>query len=135
MSRNNYMDELEFIVEQRTNELKKESKRLAVTLASIGDGVVTIDRKGAILYMNPAAESLTDLSNKNISGKPVDQILRSVDPNTGEQCPLLEFKAGSCINTINQNAKLILKNDAGLLDVNKTVADIADGDGNVHGTD
>ncbi len=49
------------IVQRRVfaDALQLEKERAQITLESIGDGVITIDVAGAIVYMNPAAEGLT----------------------------------------------------------------------------
>ena len=51
-------------------EVEKEKEQLAVTLQSIGDGVITTDTKGKILIMNRVAENLTGWSQKEAAGKP-----------------------------------------------------------------
>jgi PAS domain-containing protein len=44
---------------QAANQLAAERERLAVTLRGIGDAVITTDREGRIVLMNPIAEDLT----------------------------------------------------------------------------
>ncbi|MFT4103562.1 MAG: EAL domain-containing protein [Burkholderiaceae bacterium] len=56
-----------------------EQKRATVTLQSIGDGVITTDRDGHILYLNPAAEQLTGWSNAQALGQPIDLVARFAD--------------------------------------------------------
>ncbi len=50
---------LEQVVEQRTAELAAEQERLATTLGSISEGVVTLDLEGRIIYMNKTAAEMT----------------------------------------------------------------------------
>jgi len=56
-------------------ELAAEKKSLAVTLGSIGDGVITTDLKGQIVVCNPAAASLTGWSEREAVGKPLKSVL------------------------------------------------------------
>ncbi|MEM8445533.1 PAS domain-containing protein, partial [Morganella morganii] len=42
------------------NALDAERERAQITLASIGDGVITADTQGGISYLNPAAEQMTN---------------------------------------------------------------------------
>ena len=56
-------------------ELAAEKKSLAVTLGSIGDGVITTDLKGQIVVCNPAAEALTGWSEREAVGKPLKSVL------------------------------------------------------------
>jgi PAS domain S-box-containing protein len=52
---------------------------LAVTLASIGDAVITTDRAGRITYLNNIAESLTGWAREDAIGQPLDAAFRIVD--------------------------------------------------------
>ncbi|MAB97781.1 MAG: PAS domain S-box protein [Pseudomonadaceae bacterium] len=61
--------------------LATEKERVQITLASIGDAVLTIDDAGNIDYMNPAAEQLTGWHGKNASGLALDKLL----PHAGTQ--------------------------------------------------
>ena len=70
--------ELETRVEARTRELAQISDGLAmekelfrITLASIGDGVITTDQNGRITYLNPSAEHLTGWRSAEVEGKPL----------------------------------------------------------------
>jgi len=48
--------------------------RMAATLRTIGDGVITVDEAGAVLLMNEAAETLTGLTLSATLAKPVQDI-------------------------------------------------------------
>src|SRR5947209_18266085 len=50
-------------------EIAAEKESLAVTLRSIGDGVITTDVEGRIIMVNPEAERLTGWSVKDALGK------------------------------------------------------------------
>ncbi len=54
--------------------LATEKERLAVTLRSIGDGVITIDTDGKVILVNKAAEQLTGFSLEEARGKPLNEI-------------------------------------------------------------
>lgn len=56
--------------------LAQESQRLAVTLKSIGDGVITVGLDGEILLLNPAAENILQLNSEEATGKPFAKIIR-----------------------------------------------------------
>jgi PAS domain S-box-containing protein len=59
---------------QTANTLAAEKERLAVTLRSIGDAVVTTDREAKILMMNPVAEKITGIPLSEAIGKPLNEI-------------------------------------------------------------
>lgn len=69
---------------QTEAELSNERERLAVTLRSITDGVITTDTYGNVTMINRMAEKLTGVSFKEASGKPIDQVYRIIDEQTRE---------------------------------------------------
>ncbi len=65
-------------------DLASEKEMLAVTLRSIGDGVITADISGTVLLLNKVAEDLTGRKNEEAAGCPLEEVLRLVDRKTGE---------------------------------------------------
>jgi len=63
-------------------ELSDEKERLAVTLRSIGDGVIATNIEGKIVLMNTIAETLTGWTQKGASGKSLTEVFHAVDGNT-----------------------------------------------------
>src|SRR5690606_8978323 len=68
---------------QVESQLHKERDLAQVTLASIGDGVITTDESGCVQYMNPVAERLTGWRAHEARGNPVSMIYRLVDEKSG----------------------------------------------------
>jgi PAS domain S-box-containing protein len=60
-----------------------ERERLAVTLQSIGDGVVATDTEGRVTTLNPVAQTLTGWSQAEAAGRPVGEVFRIVHEATG----------------------------------------------------
>ena len=58
--------------------LRLEKERLAVTLRSIGDGVIATDTHGLVRIMNPAAEALTGWPHDAALARPLDEIYRPI---------------------------------------------------------
>ncbi|HBE79191.1 MAG TPA: hypothetical protein DDW65_15675 [Firmicutes bacterium] len=98
-------DELEIRVKERTAELTKanatlqteiierkqvqknlaaEKEQLAVTLFSIGDGVITTDTEEGIVLMNPVAESLTGWTKEAASGRTISEVFQIINEKTSE---------------------------------------------------
>ena len=67
-------------------ELEAEREQLAVTLLSIGDGVITTDLEGRILLMNRVAESLTGWSQKEAMGQSLNDVFHIINEGTREPC-------------------------------------------------
>ena len=61
-----------------------ETSRLlqAVTLASIGDAVITTDARGHITFLNPEAERLTGWQNPEAVGLPLTTVFRIINEHT-----------------------------------------------------
>jgi len=70
--------------ERRKNEtlLAAEKERLAITLQSIGDGVITTDTEGRIVLMNSVAQYLTGWSEQAAFGKPLPEVFHIVHEKT-----------------------------------------------------
>lgn len=58
------------------------SQLQAVTLASIGDGVITTDLLGRVTYLNPQAERLTNWSNPQAKGRPLPTVFEVINEHT-----------------------------------------------------
>lgn len=126
--------ELEQRVIQRTKALAEEKELLAVTLASIGDGVISVDIQGNVVIMNPIAEHLTGWQLKNAKLKPVEEVFVTVD----------EFSRKNAKNPIycilNSDPKIEEKNHTILLSrngseyiISTNTAPIRDNRGNLIG--
>ncbi|GMT42786.1 MAG: hypothetical protein IEMM0002_1197 [bacterium] len=71
------------IERKRTDEaLAEEKERLAVTLRSIGDGVITTDINGKVVLMNRVAEKLTGLNQEEVTGKLFQKVFYIIDEST-----------------------------------------------------
>ena len=57
-------------------ELRASQERYAVTLASIGDGVITTDGQALVAFLNPVAERLTGWSEREAIGRSLEEVLR-----------------------------------------------------------
>lgn len=65
-------------------DLRMQKKWLEVTLASIGDAVITTDTHGRVTYMNPVAEAMTGWENRQAAGQPLDDVFVVVNEETHE---------------------------------------------------
>jgi PAS domain S-box-containing protein len=62
--------------------LASERERLAVTLRSIGDGVITTDTSNKIVLINKVAEELTGWDHKEAIGKQFTDVFNIINKNT-----------------------------------------------------
>ena len=63
--------------------LAQEKERAEVTLASIGDAVITTDEQGKVTYLNPVAEQLTGWPTVQAHGRALFGVIKLVDSATG----------------------------------------------------
>lgn len=77
-------------------ELARERERLAVTLRSIGEGVITTDTSGRVKLINRIAEELTGWPQEEGRGRHLDEIFTTIDEETGQPrtTPLSQLFAG-----------------------------------------
>ena len=66
--------EIERLVAEKTAELAIEKERAQVTLASIGDAVITTDAAGCVEYLNTVAEALTGWTRAEAHGRELVQV-------------------------------------------------------------
>jgi diguanylate cyclase (GGDEF)-like protein/PAS domain S-box-containing protein len=112
-------------------DLLRHREHLNVTLASIGDGVITTDRDNNISYLNPVAETLTGWSMKEAVGCPLFEVLKIVDFHTGEPMELLQVNDTYAGKPIFEGR--LVRQDRTEVDVQKTVAKIRDSNNYVIG--
>lgn len=74
-------EQARFLAErQRAEErLREQRERFKVTLASIGDGVLSTDNEGKVTFINPVAAALTGWSIEKALGQPIREIFRVID--------------------------------------------------------
>ena len=89
--------------------LATEKERLAVTLRSIGDGVITTDTEGRIVLMNRVAEEMTGWSQDEAIGKPFAEVFNIVNEKTRLRCesPVDKVLAKGTIIGIDNHTVLI----------------------------
>jgi len=91
--------------------LAEEKERLAVTLRSIGDGVITTDMHGRIVLINKVAEKLTGWRSDEAKGRPLTEVFNIVSEVTREPCgnPVDKVIAAGAIIGLANHTVLIAK--------------------------
>ena len=64
---------------------REQDQWMKATLQSIGDGLITTDRKGRITYVNGTAEVMTGTSRGVALGMALDEVLRIADEETPDR--------------------------------------------------
>lgn len=64
------------------NELKARESLFRTSLYSIGDALITTNRQGKIIHMNPVAEELTGWNETDAKGREIEEVFRIVNEET-----------------------------------------------------
>ena len=94
--------------------LDSEREQLAVTLRSIGDGVITTDLDGRVVLINRVTEQLTGWSLEEAVGQPVERIFNIIDEQTGEPCknPVTEVLTSGLSVELEKHTALISRDNS-----------------------
>ena len=119
---------------QFLDKLQKQRDLARITLASIGDGVITTDETGVVRYINPVAEKLTGWTLSEAKGLVITQIYRLQDEATREwiQNPVLSVLRHNREMRRHDHAMLVKRSGVGV-PVHDTAAPIRDRHGNLMG--
>jgi PAS domain S-box-containing protein len=116
--------------------LRAVSERLATTLNSIGDGVISTDLNGAVVSMNPVAERLTDwtLEEATAKGSSLLEILSLVRGDTGTKVenPVDHALREGVVVSLPKDTRLT-RRDGRVIPIADSCAPIRADDGTVRG--
>ena len=116
------------------NRAITSQRMYAVTLASIGDAVITTDARGWVTFLNPEAERLTGWKNMEAAGQPLLAVFRIINEET--RAPVEDpvekvFRTGSVVGLANHTV-LIARNGAECV-IDDSAAPIRQPDGTIMG--
>lgn len=107
-------------LKQAQQEAEEERERLCVTLQSIGDGVITTDVHGKIVFINRAAEQLTGWDNLDAVSKSSAEVFTIFNEKSGKKSP------NPVENVLQTGKRSVLSSDAVLYRKDGTKLSIAD---------
>jgi PAS domain S-box-containing protein len=133
--------ELEWRVHERTAELAQanaslryEREMLHITLASIGDAVITTDVEGRVTFLNPVAQTLTAWQAEEGKGQPLETVFRIIHGETRQAAPnpaLRAVKEGAIVGLANHT--ILIARDGTERAIEDSAAPIRSGSGEVVG--
>lgn len=93
------------------DNLRAEKEQLAVTLRSIGDGVITTDTEGRVVLINQVAEKLTGWSHEEAGGAKLEEVFRIIDETSRKELinPVMESLNTGRVVEISNHTILISK--------------------------
>ncbi|MFA5514976.1 MAG: PAS domain S-box protein [Desulfuromonadales bacterium] len=115
-------------------DLEKTKQRLAITLESIGDAVISTNLNGDIVFMNSVAEKLTGWSQAEAANMPRQEVFRLINEKSrqpAEDLVARVFREGLVIGLANHT--LLVAKDGVERPIADSAAPIRDGQGEISG--
>jgi PAS domain S-box-containing protein len=115
-------------------ELAREQQLTAVTLASIGDGVIVTDASGRIAFLNRIAEKLSGWSSAESLNQPCDKIFNIINESTRQitESPIAKVLRTGLVQGL-ANHTLLIRKDGSEIPIDDSGAPIRGDDNIVHG--
>jgi len=117
-----------------SKRLAEEKERAQVTLNSIIDAVITTNEKGDLLSMNPVAELLIGVTEKDFQHKKVSEIFKLINETTREPVPSPVTECLKSKKIITNEKEHILLSVSKRYSINHSVSPIINDDGVMLGT-
>ena len=115
--------------------LEESEEWLATTLMSIGDAVIATDGAGCVKSMNHVAERLTGWKQGDASGKPLTEVFKIINGETGEEIenPVTKIlREGVVVGLADQTT--LLAKDGAKIPIDDSFAPIKNDKGGIIGT-
>lgn len=115
--------------------LFQERVRAQVTLESIGDGVITTDAGGYVVYLNPVAEELTGWKAGEAEGLTLAEVFRVIDERIGRE---RDYPLSICLRDgrimRHESRHSLLRKDGRHFSIQDSAAPIRNQEGRIIGT-
>ena len=121
-------------LQQANFTLQLSEEKLAVTLNSIGDGVIATDANACVTLLNPLAQRLTGWTQREAAGRHVEEIFQIINKETrlSAAIPVLDTLAHGTVQGLATHTVLIAR-DGSECDIADSCAPIRDRNGQVIG--
>ncbi len=119
---------------KKEQALKQSQENLAITLKSIGDGVIATDILGLVTNMNPVAEEMCGWKLDDAKGETLDKVFVIVDASTKNKLrnPVENVISTGKVVELSNHTVLISK-DGTERNISDSAAPIIDKDNNIQG--
>jgi PAS domain S-box-containing protein len=111
----------------------RQRDTLRVTLASIGDAVITTESKGHITYLNGVAESLTGWTAREAIGQPVQRVFLTANEETRQPLvnPVIRALERGAVRLADHT--VLVRKNGGEVPIDDRASPIRDDNGQVSG--
>ncbi len=126
--------ELALYKHKMESRLRESEKLLSTTLRSIGDAVIATNNEACVNFINPVAESLTGWNREEAVGRPVGDIFRIINEDTGKE---IESPVAKVLREDEvmgpANPALLIARDGTRIAIDDSATPMRDEDGNIIG--
>jgi PAS domain S-box-containing protein len=123
------------VAEENAGLIREQRERLHVTLASIGDAVISTDAEGRVDFLNPVAENLVGWRSEEAARHTLPDVFRIVNEDSRqpvENPALRALKEGVVVGLANHT--LLIAKDGKERPIDDSAAPIRDAEGRVVGS-
>lgn len=123
------------VAEESAQTIQSQRERLRVTLASIGDAVISTDAEGRIDFLNPMAQKLVGWTEAEALNHPLMSVFHIINEESRQPVDnpaLRALKDGRVVGLANHT--LLIAKDGTELPIDDSASPIRDGDGNIVGS-
>ncbi len=123
------------VAEENARLIQEQRERLHVTLASIGDGVISTDAEGRVDFLNPVAEELVGWKSEEAARRTLNDVFRIVNETTRqpvENPALRALVEGKIVGLANHT--VLISREGTERPIDDSAAPIRDARGNVIGS-
>jgi PAS domain S-box-containing protein len=123
------------MAQENARLIDAERERLHVTLASIGDAVISTDAMGRVSFLNPMAQELVGWSSDEALGRGLAEIFHTINQDTRlpvENPALQALRDGKTVGLANHT--LLVSKSGRERPIDDSAAPIRDADGNILGS-
>jgi PAS domain S-box-containing protein len=123
------------VAEENARLIQEQRERLHVTLASIGDAVISTDSQGRVTFLNPVAEELIGWKTDEAVGRSLSDVFHIVNQATGrpvENPALRALEDGKIVGLANHT--VLIAKDGTERPIEDSAAPIRDAEGNILGS-
>jgi PAS domain S-box-containing protein len=123
------------VAESNARLIQDEREKLHVTLASIGDAVISTDAEGRVEYLNPVAEKLVGWTTSDAAGLNLSDVFRIVNEDTRvpvENPAYRAMREGRIVGLANHT--ILISKDGSETPIDDSAAPIRDTAGKVIGS-
>ncbi len=120
-------------IQKVSDELRVRKENYRITLNSLAEGLISTDKEGNIVYMNPAAERLTNWSWQDAKNQPLHKVYNIINEETGKPIEnivnrilkdrkKIEWENNTILKSKNSDNYIISNHGSPVLDINGNIS-------------